>query len=899
MQLTKFILISIFTCAVAAECLPQNGYARKQHAIETRWAKDINPSAPHNEYPRPQMTRSKWINLNGLWNYSITDTFTSRPEIQGQILVPYPLESALSGVQKPLYPNQFLWYQRNILKPAIREGERALLHFGAVDYKTTVYINSHEVGSHDGGYQNFSFDITDFLDDSSNEITVKVQDPTDNDPAGLSDQSDAYNAFGKQSLKPVGIFYTASSGIWQTVWLEIVPATYIGSLHITPDVDHANVSIEIDVAGEGKHEGECTIEAIAYAGKTRVAATSLPSGKKIVLTVPGMHLWFPDDPFLYDLHVRLLINGKSVDEVKSYFGMRKVEKKKTDDGHMRLLVNNKFIFNQGVLDQGFWPDGLYTAATDEALAFDIQAVKAMGFNTIRKHIKIEPARWYYHCDRLGVLVWQDMPSKMSANPVSNQLFEQQLKESLHQLHHFPSIIAWNIFNESWGEYDQQRLFSQTKNTDPSRIVNGHSGINFSWGRDKTNTEVIDFHGGFEEFNKEYHEKGEKVKVIGEYYGPVIQVQDHMWHDIHNAAMYAELFSTHYTSIPSADSFKEAMHNGLSGAMFVQLTDVEDEMNGLLTYDRKVIKVPIESVRRINEKLVGRAANAKKTISGFSIGLMDTSDANTRYKRLSVEYKRNRRDSALLRKLSLVALQAEDHPNAEYYSNEYLRLVTNRLHPDNLRFASRFLFSTESSAFSIFMQHIDTIEKILPTFYFKIPFAENELVRSVTENHINHLRKENRSLQELQNLGKPIVEKFARIGEIALLTELLVQSQQKQDWTFFTTAISRYLTLRPCFTYQNEGEYINWFRTILAHVDDLSAVRSAATCLRDNLLASVYWTRILSPENLKLLAGLMYKYGDTRGARGIMENALKLSRDDKEKEEIKNTIQKMADGQRIW
>jgi len=378
----------IFAMSVAvslAEAAPAQSWKSQTSEIRTRWTASVAPDNVLPDYPRPQLVRQNWRNLNGLWNYAITSLKAPKPgRYEGSILVPYPLESALSGVHRSLQPTELLWYRRTIDMESIGEGRRVLLHFGAIDYQSTVFVNDREIGTHTGGYQSFTFDVTDALKPGRNELVVRVFDPTDTGP----------NPRGKQTLHPQGgVFYTSSSGIWQTVWLEVVPETYVKNVVTTPDVDQGLVRLKVKLGGVPVLY---LVEATVESGSV-VVARQLVNGST-TLRIRRAHLWSPDDPFLYRLHVRLLRAGKIVDEVESYFGMRKIEVKKDSTGLMRIFLNDKYTYNLGVLDQGFWPDGLYTAPTDEAIRFDIQAIKAMGFNTIRKHIKIEPERWYYYCD---------------------------------------------------------------------------------------------------------------------------------------------------------------------------------------------------------------------------------------------------------------------------------------------------------------------------------------------------------------------------------------------------------------------------------------------------------------------------------------------------------------------
>lgn len=571
----------------------QNGWQMKTVQIQTRWAKDVSPENALPEYPRPQMVRGEWQSLNGLWDYAIIDSTADRPDrFEGSILVPYPLESALSGVKKSLLPDQRLWYKRNLALGEKRTDKRYLLHFGAVDYQTVVYVNGKETGRHTGGYQEFTIDITEALKKGDNELLVGVWDPTDK----------GNNPRGKQALNPQGIMYTPTSGIWQTVWLETVPPVFITSLYMTPVVDSGYLSLTVNV--NDKAAGY-SIE--AFAKGTGSAVEGIIKGNTnglLQLPVPNAHLWSPGDPFLYDLTVRLLYKGKPVDEVSSYFGMRKIGITKDDHGQERIFLNGQPIFNLGVLDQGYWPDGLYTAPTDAALKFDVETVKSMGFNTIRKHIKIEPARWYYHCDKLGVLVWQDMPYPANLTAEAKTEFERENDANLLQLHNYPSIICWVLFNEGWNRYDQERLTTLMKKRDPSRIIDGHSGENYDRGSPQNpdqkwiNSDLTDVHI--------YPGPGipptlpVKASALGEWGGVRVVTPGHQWDPskgwgyIQSAT--ADFARKYEFMIKHLKLFEE---EGLSASIYTQPFDVEIEENGLMTYDREVFKIPVETIKKIN------------------------------------------------------------------------------------------------------------------------------------------------------------------------------------------------------------------------------------------------------------------------------------------------------------
>lgn len=543
--------------------------------LKTRWAAQVDPTAAHPEYPRPQLVRENWTNLNGLWDYAIRPKGEDRPgEFDGKILVPFPVESALSGVKKPVSPEQKLWYRRTfeLAKPA--EGTRLLLHFGAVDWETTVYVNGAKVGEHKGGFDPFTFDVTDALDANSQEqeIVVSVWDPTDS----------ASQPRGKQVLKPGGIFYTANTGIWQTVWLEPVPSRRIESLKIVPDIDAG----EVRVAARLSTDDPASPVRVAVLDGDKVIGEAVGRpNSAIAVKIADQKLWSPSNPFLYDLKVS--IDG---DEVGSYFGMRKIALGKDEAGVNRLLLNGEPLFQYGPLDQGWWPDGLYTAPTDEALKFDVEETKRLGFNMIRKHVKVEPARWYYHCDKLGILVWQDMPSANNEDDESRERFEVEYERMIDFLHNHPSIVMWVPFNEAWGQYDTERVVAWTKKHDPTRLVNNASG----W-TDKFVGDVNDMHN--------YPGPGtpplepERAAVLGEFGGLGLPLKGHLEFDKDNWGYrtYQDKASLTKAYLELIARLRVLAATGLCAGVYTQTTDVEVEVNGLLTYDREVLKLPAEEI----------------------------------------------------------------------------------------------------------------------------------------------------------------------------------------------------------------------------------------------------------------------------------------------------------------
>lgn len=576
----------------------------KQAPLMTRWAKDVAPEKVLPEYPRPQMVREQWQNLNGLWDYAIVPKDAAQPgEYQGKILVPFAAESALSGVMKPVGAENHLWYRRSFTVPGDWAGKIVLLHFGAVDWRATVWVNGKEVGKHEGGYDPFSFDVTEVLREGENEIVVSVWDPSD----------EGVQPRGKQVKNPHGIWYTPVTGIWRTVWLEPVSESHIQSLEIEPDFDANLVRVSVQSSGEGLvrlsvDEATCVngtnSHASARAARAAVAVGKI--GQPIELKLPLLQRWTPEEPWLIGLNVELLNESGVLDSVESYFGMRKIELKKAADGFNRLFLNNKPVFQFGPLDQGWWPDGLYTAPTDEALVFDIEMTKKLGFNMARKHVKVEPARWYYHCDRLGLLVWQDMPNgdahfgrgvkeDITRTPDSEAIYRTEWKAIIESLKNHPSIVVWVPFNEGWGQFKTNEILAWTKELDPSRLVDGPSG----W-EDRGEGDMIDAHiypgpGMFPAEDK-------RATVLGEFGGLGWPVKEHLWQAQDNWG-----YRTYQSQEELVKNYRDLIvqlppliGSGLAAAIYTQTTDVEIEVNGLMTYDREVVKFPLEETAKLNQ-----------------------------------------------------------------------------------------------------------------------------------------------------------------------------------------------------------------------------------------------------------------------------------------------------------
>lgn len=601
--------LAISALAAALGCSSPN------EQMTTPWTAQVDAGLPLPEYPRPAMVRENWVNLNGKWDYAILPADASTPtDWEGKIVVPFAVESLLSGVERRVGKDSVLWYQRQFEVDGLANGNRCLLHFDASDWRTEVFVNGQAVGTHSGGYTRFSFDITPYLTGDGEILQVKVWDPTD----------DGWQPRGKQVKKPGGIYYTPVTGIWQTVWLEEVPETYITAYQVDTDIDQEQVTIVPDItrglAGDGLSLR------ILWDGQA-IVDTAITHIEAVTVPLPNARLWSPESPALYDFELAVMRHGQPIDQVTGYFGMRKVAVEKDSAGIYRMSLNNRPVFQYGPLDQGYWPDGIYTAPTEEALLSDIQTMKNMGFNMVRKHVKVEPQRWYYHCDRLGLLVWQDMPSgygeivpvkdheysidsnwldthyqDVERNSESEQGFRREWAAIIGQLINHPSIAVWVPFNESWGQFKTNEILRWTKTLDPSRIVDGPSG----W-IDRGEGELRDYHLYGDRLGMLPLEEN-RALVIGEFGGLGYAFPGHTY--------AADAWSYH--GFQDADSLKNAYGallktvdtlkaQGFAAAVYTQLTDVESEINGLITYDRKQIKIPVDTLRRMHEQLIAPKA----------------------------------------------------------------------------------------------------------------------------------------------------------------------------------------------------------------------------------------------------------------------------------------------------
>jgi beta-galactosidase/beta-glucuronidase len=581
----------------------------------TPWGEALDPSRVWNEYPRPQMERDDWKNLNGLWDYAVRPRTAPAPTpYDGKILVPFCIESALSGVGKQVMPEERLWYRRTFETSKDWKNDALLLHFGAVDYECTLWINGGLVGTHRGGNTPFFFDITDFLSDGEQELVLSVWDPsnTDDQPRG------------KQDITPHGIWYTPVTGIWQTVWLEpVCKKNSIEELRIVSDIDEGKLSVSVIGRVPLRNEGQQVVVR-AFDGDQLVAEATHRMDRTLELDIPNSKQWNPDAPHLYHLEVELHSNGRKLDRVKSYFAMRKISIKVNPAG-AQLMLNNEPLFHYGVLDQGWWPDGLLTPPSEDALRFDVDYLKDAGFNMVRKHIKIEPAAFYAHCDRIGMLVWQDMPSgfildadrfigegdslqHVQRNNGNEDIlfrsrsaiaFDAELREMIAALYNHPSIVVWVPINEGWGQHETEHKTQLIRSLDPSRLVNSTSG----W-EDRGCGDFFDIHNYDQEtaipeplFNR--------ATAVGEFGGLGHALPGHLWKDknwsYQSYESEQELLEQYGNRL---DCIKRGhREKGLQAAVYTQMTDIEGEVNGLLSYDRKVAKLAPTVLKPIHEELL--------------------------------------------------------------------------------------------------------------------------------------------------------------------------------------------------------------------------------------------------------------------------------------------------------
>ena len=592
-------------CALALTVCAQAQWKPAGDKIKTKWAEQINPKNVLPEYPRPQLERTDWVNLNGEWEYAIKPKGEVEPQaFDGNILVPFAVESSLSGVQKEVGDANELWYKRTFSVPANWKNKDIVLNFGAVDWKADVFINDVLIGSHQGGFTPFSFNITPYLNGKSNQkLVVRVWDPSDK----------GYQPRGKQTSNPEGIWYTPVTGIWQTVWIEPVATNHITSVKSIPNIDNGTMNVTVGTS----MPCNTSIVEVKLMDKGQVVASAKGiQGKELRLAVQNPTLWDTTNPYLYDMKVSLVKDGKVLDDIKSYTAFRKISAKRDANGVMRMQLNNKNLFHYGPLDQGWWPDGLYTAPTDEALLYDIIKTKEWGFNMIRKHVKVEPSRWYYHCDKEGILVWQDMPSgdmgnqwaphtynggtdkERSSASIAN--YYQEWKEIMDLCVSHPSVVVWVPFNEAWGQFDTEKVAEWTKNYDPSRLVNPASG-----GNHRACGDILDLHN-YPGPNMFLYDP-QRVTVLGEYGGIGLPLENHLWWNKRNWGYVQFKNSDEVTAeyVKYANELKDMVDRGFSAAVYTQTTDVEGEVNGLMTYDRKEIKINEAAVKKANQAVINQ------------------------------------------------------------------------------------------------------------------------------------------------------------------------------------------------------------------------------------------------------------------------------------------------------
>lgn len=879
----------------------QSSWRMQPVPLQTRWAKDVSPANAWPEYPRPQLVRARWVNLNGLWDYAITPKEGAKPaKFSGRILVPYPIESALSGVREKLLPAKRLWYRRTFARPATRSGERVLLHFGAVDWQATVSVNGKEVGRHQGGYQSFSFDITPALKAGTNELVVAVWDPTD--------AATGVNPSGKQVLWAEGIYYTATSGIWQTVWLETVPAVAIAALELTPDVDRGVVRVRVRTTssdGAPSEASDYTVQAVARTPERAVDSVSGKPGETLQLPVPNARLWSPADPFLYDLSIRLLKKGTVVDSASSYFGMRKIEVKKDSAGVERIFLNNKYTYNLGVLDQGYWPEGLYTAPTDAALRFDIEAIKTMGFNTIRKHIKVEPARWYYHADRLGVLVWQDLPQP-KRSVAARAVFEAEATANIQQLYNHPSIVMWVLFNEGWGAYDQERLTTWLKQRDPTRLVNGHSGgyilasgnqpppegAEHKW----VASDVTDIHA-YPNPDIPPTMPG-KARVLGEFGGVGVSIPKHQWNEVGSwgyvTTSPAKLVVMYDSMTTRLKQFEAA---GLSGSIYTEPFDVETEENGLLTYDRAVLKFALDTLRAMNARLVpptdgGRAAR-------LAVWTADSVYPAVTYATLLEQYAKGRKDPAFVRALAYRAHVERDTVHAAKLTAAYLAGLRDLATPEELPLVRLFTQHSTDPAFGLFYRQGAKVDAVMG----EPGYAEDVVDDVITREEITPLAytpgeygpEPSATEPDWAAIRATIRKKYdARYADRTVGRAQWLWYWRKNRWPEFHRHLFAFVKQYGLARSRVAVNEAAW--TVFEHSNDPAQLATAAAWMER--------IRQQEPDDLPSLdtyANLLYKLGRKADGIALEEQAVALAAATKhgDLKTYQETLAKMKRGQPTW
>ena len=900
---------------ILAGLLPRSAHPQswqmKPVSTATRWAASVSPTNALPEYPRPQLVRASWQNLNGLWDYAITAQDAPVPrQYAGQILVPFPLESALSGVQGALQADERLWYRRTFTLEFDSSGARTLLHFGAVDFEATVYLNGTEVGRHRGGYEHFCLEITAALKAGENELVVKVWDPTDAGP----------NPHGKQ-----GYQHTASSGIWQTVWLERVPQSYIQALKMTPDVDHNALALEVNL--DNAQPGD-QVEAIAREGSAVVSRARFTGNTTLHFTHP--HLWSPDHPSLYDLEVRLLRGQTVIDRVTSYFGLRKIEVKADAAGRPRIFLNNRFTYQLGTLDRGWWPDGLYTAPTDAALKFDIQVTQAAGFNTIRKHVKVEPDRWYYHCDTLGVLVWQDMVNPARFNPealskASRAQFESEVRDTVTQLYNHPSIVQWVLFNEGWGAYDQARLSRQIKDLDPFRLLDAHSGPEANqvdlarWLRQQDpavpfNSEAFEsYYGegiqralisggwaGGEVIDVHHYPdprmppaQAGKAQLLGEHGGVGVRIEGHLWDEWMPGYSFLDSSPDQIGRVYAGyvQRLKPLEAQGLSGSIYTNPFDVEGAEYGLMTYDRAVTKIPLAQLAQLNSELVPRAQNANRAAREVSIADADPTPEAQRYAALLEDYQHGRRDDLFAERLTLMALRQKDPPHATQIGNAVIARFEQPYSPAAWSFIRAATATSKDSGFAALRSQAAAADAALGP-----NAAEVAIRRIITREELEPARADPTRSPPWTSIEPQVQREYGALGTEAVAGARMMDAEAHQDWPDFGRNFARYFE-----TAATRSEYpieaLAW--RVCQHVDDPQALDAAITTLRWDMELStgVYLQGKENPFELDTYACILYQRGRTLDALAAQERAVQLSAG--EDAQINRHLLHIKAGEPLW
>jgi len=847
----------------------------KDFDLKTRWTDKVDPMSPLPEYPRPQMVRPNWQNLNGLWEYQIASIDSNMPNtFLDQILVPYPVESALSGVKRSLKVDEAIWYKKDINIARLSSDERVLLHFGAVDWKADVYLNGKHLGSHEGGYTNFSFDITEALQPGSNRLIVKVEDPTDK---GIAPH-------GKQVLDPGNIFYTSTSGIWQTVWLETVNSSYISDLKVTPLLDDSSVAIDVNAPPNTSIHAQVIVD-----GNIKAEADGKP-GNPITVKIPEVRLWSPDDPFLYDLCLILTSGRDTVDKIYSYFGMRKISISKDSRGVSRIFLNNRYMYNLGVLDQGYWPDGIYTAATDDALKFDLQAMKSMGFNTVRKHIKIEPLRWYYHADRIGMLVWQDFVNPNQALPIgAKSAFERDIEQTIKQLYNSPSIVAWVLFNEKWGQYDQERISLKVKSMDPSRLLNSHSGellyVDDHLRSESPNayvgSQMVDVH------SYPYPRKppviGNTAQVIGEFGGFAVSVNGHIWDDMETGWGYNGLkniseFRLEYKYV--TDSLLKLERSGLTASILTQAVDVETEVNGLLTYDRCVTKIAVDSLRAYNESIL-----RTKPFVIPSDTFMHFSSETESLSSLLVKYDSGRCDSASLRSLSLKLLETGDTSLYKKVSKSYLSSILDPFASVNIKYLRRFTRSIGDTCFKFVCDHFEALRST------QGGIGAIEQAQALISGSFRPAVLDTNISLNLENLQREQLYKFGSIAKLPVLQGFALHNYLKSN-------ISAFIATKEQIHAQYSGSI-----SLFDMNNDAWLVFQKSQDAEELRIALKWSKKVIDSEATgnyyDTYANILYKLGRKHEAIKLEEQALALPTGNGSLEDIKAALAKMKEGRPTW